>query len=61
MVDSGSNMNVSRDLSLFVSTSKIDIRLKSSGRTHHVTEGGIVEVYAKTHDDNIILLRFDAI
>lgn len=54
-------MNVSRDLSLFVSTSNINIRLKSLGRTHHVTLGGIVEVYAKTHEDNIILLRFDAI
>ena len=61
MIDGGSNMNVCRDLNLFVSTSKIDLKLKSLGRTHHVTQGGIVEVYAKTHDDNIILLRFDAI
>ena len=61
LIDGSSNMNVSRDLSLFVSTSNINIRLKSLGRTHHVTLGGIVEVYAKTHEDNIILLRFDAI
>ena len=59
--DTGATTNIVRRKDLFSHISKINAKINGLGSTHFANLGGIVEVYAKTHEGRSILLRFDAI
>ena len=61
LIDGGANVNIVRDQNLFTHKWRINTRLNSLGKTLTAELGGIVEVYAYSHDGTPILLRFDAI